>query len=51
MWRSTPCLPISEKTYQVEWVEVTRDLQGKVLLEQRWKGAFTFVVSSSSAKR
>jgi type IV secretion system protein VirB5 len=40
-------LPISEKTYQVEWVEVTRDLQGKVLLEQRWKGAFTFVVSSS----
>jgi type IV secretion system protein VirB5 len=39
-------LPISEKTYEVEWLEITRDLQGKVLLEQRWKGAFTFVVSS-----
>ena len=40
-------LPTSERTYEVEWLETTRDLQGKVLLEQRWKGAFTFVVSSS----
>jgi type IV secretion system protein TrbF len=40
-------LPTSEKTYEVEWVELTRDLQGKVLYQQRWKGAFTFVVSSS----
>ena len=40
-------LPTSAKTYEVEWVEVTRDLQGKVLYQQRWKGAFTFVVSSS----
>jgi type IV secretion system protein VirB5 len=34
-------------TYQVEWMETTRDLQGKVLFEQRWKGAFTFVISPS----
>ena len=40
-------LPTSAKTYEVEWVEITRDLQGKVLYQQRWKGAFTFVVSSS----
>ena len=40
-------LTISEHTYQVEWVEVTRDLQGRVLLEQPWKGAFTFVISSA----
>lgn len=40
-------LPTSQKTYEVEWLEITRDLQGKVLYQQRWKGAFTFVVSSS----
>ena len=40
-------LTISEHTYQVEWVEVTRNLQGQVLLEQSWKGAFTFVISSA----
>jgi type IV secretory pathway TrbF-like protein len=40
-------LPTSEKTYQVEWIETSRDLQGKVLSQQRWKGAFSFVVSSS----
>jgi type IV secretion system protein VirB5 len=40
-------LTISEHTYQVEWVEVTRDLQGRFLLEQPWKGAFTFVISSA----
>lgn len=40
-------LPTSDKTYEVEWLEITRDLQGKVLAQQRWKGAFTFVVSTS----
>lgn len=40
-------LTISEHTYQVEWLEITRDLQGRVLLEQPWKGAFTFVISSA----
>ena len=40
-------LPTSGMTYEVEWLEVTRDLQGKVLFEQHWKGAFTFVVSPS----
>jgi type IV secretory pathway TrbF-like protein len=40
-------LPTSEKTYEVEWVEITRDLQGKMLYQQRWKGAFSYVVSAS----
>ena len=40
-------LSTSKETYQVEWMETTRDLQGKVLFEQRWKGAFTFVISPS----
>jgi type IV secretion system protein VirB5 len=40
-------LPTSPNTYEVEWLETTRDLQGKVLTEQRWKGAFTFVISSN----
>jgi type IV secretion system protein VirB5 len=39
-------LSTSKETYQVEWMESTRDLQGKVLIEQRWKGAFSFVISS-----
>jgi type IV secretory pathway TrbF-like protein len=39
-------LPTSDSTYEVEWLETIRDLQGKVLAEQRWKGAFTFVISS-----
>jgi type IV secretion system protein TrbF len=40
-------LPTSDRTYEVEWLETTRDLQGKELEQQRWKGAFTFVVSAS----
>jgi type IV secretion system protein VirB5 len=40
-------LPTSDTTYEVEWMETTRDLQGKVLFQQRWKGAFSFVISSS----
>jgi type IV secretory pathway TrbF-like protein len=33
---------------QVNSVLPTRDLQGKELEQQRWKGAFTFVVSASA---
>lgn len=40
-------LPTSAQTYEVEWLETIRDLQGTVLYQQRLKGAFTFVVSSS----
>ena len=40
-------LATSAQTYEVEWLEVTRDLQGRVLDQKRLKGAFTFVISSS----
>jgi type IV secretion system protein VirB5 len=40
-------LATSGKTCEVEWRETTRDLQGNVVSEQRWKGVFTFVISAS----
>jgi type IV secretion system protein VirB5 len=38
-------LPTSDRTYQVEWIENTRDVQGQVKSEERWKGAFTIVLN------
>lgn len=38
-------LPTSNKTYEVEWIETARDLQGQVTQQVRWKGAFTVVVN------
>ena len=38
-------LPTSGKTYEVEWIETKRDLQGQVTQQIRWKGAFTVVVN------
>lgn len=38
-------LPLSDNTYQVDWIETTRDLQGKVESQKRWKGAFTLTFS------
>jgi type IV secretion system protein TrbF len=39
-------LPTSDKTWEVEWTDVTRDLRGNTVREQRWKGVFTFVLRS-----
>lgn len=39
-------LSTSDKAYEAEWMETTRDLQGKVLSQKRYKGSFTFVISS-----
>lgn len=38
-------LPTSEKTYQLEWMENTRDIQGQVKSQERWKAAFTIAVN------
>ncbi len=39
-------LPTSDKTYEVEWVETTRSLNGQVQGEpSRWKGAFTLAIN------
>ena len=40
-------LPTSDKTYEVEWLETTRDLGGRTISQQRWKGIFTFVITSN----
>jgi type IV secretion system protein VirB5 len=38
-------LPTSEKTYEVDWMETTRDLYGKLKSQERWKGSFTIAVN------
>ena len=40
-------LPTSDKTYEVKWLETTRDLGGRVVSEQRWEGIFTFIIRGS----
>jgi len=37
-------LPTSDQTYEIEWAETVRDLQGQIKSQDRWKGAFTIVV-------
>jgi type IV secretion system protein VirB5 len=40
-------LPTSDKTYEVKWLEITRDVGGRVVSEQRWEGIFTFIIRGS----
>jgi len=44
-------LPISDRTYEVEWVETTRDLYGNVKSTQRWKGSFTIALDPPKDER
>ena len=44
-------LPTSDKTFEVEWLETTRDLQGKVTEQGRWRGAFSIVVNPPTDER
>jgi len=41
-------LPTSDRTFEVEWIETTRDLQGQVTQQVRWKAAFSVVVNPPS---
>ncbi|MBX7135089.1 MAG: hypothetical protein K1X67_20680 [Fimbriimonadaceae bacterium] len=41
----------SDKTWELEWVEVARGLTGDVQSEQRWKGSFTVAVNPPSDER
>ena len=41
-------LPTSDSTYEVEWLETTRDTNGRAVSQQRWKGIVTFVVRGSA---
>ena len=44
-------LATSDKTYQVEWLETIRDLNGNVKSEDHWKGAFTIVINQPTDER
>ena len=44
-------LPTSDRTYEVEWVETTRDLYGAVKVTDRWKGSFSVVVNPPKDER
>ena len=41
----------SDKTYEVEWTEVTRTLSGQIRSEERWKGSLTIVVNPPTEER
>lgn len=44
-------LPISDKTYMVEWIETTRDLYGAITKAEQWKGSFTVAVSTGTDEK
>jgi len=37
-------LPTTDRSYEVDWTETTRDLQGVVTATARWKGSFMIAV-------
>jgi type IV secretion system protein TrbF len=43
--------PTSEKTYEVEWTEITRTINGQVQSEERWKGSITITVNPPTEER
>src|SRR3954454_1036930 len=38
-------LPTSDRTYELEWIETTRDLYGAVKATDHWKGSFSIALS------
>ena len=44
-------LPTSDRTYEVDWVETTRDLYGGVKSADRWKGSFSIAINPPSDER
>ena len=38
-------LPTSDRTFEVEWAETTRDLYGTITEKARWKAAFTIAIN------
>ena len=43
--------PTSDRTYEVEWKETTRDLYGTVKSTDRWKGSFTIALDPPTDER
>ncbi len=44
-------LPTSDRTFEVEWIETTRDLYGAVKSQDHWKGAFTVAINPPNDER
>ncbi len=47
----TSVLPTSDRSYEVEWTEATRDLYGAVKSAERWKGSFSVVINPPRDER
>jgi len=44
-------LPTSDRTYEVEWIETTRDLYGTIKSADHWKGSFSTALSPPTDER
>ncbi len=44
-------LPTSDRTYEVDWIETSRDLYGTVKSTDRWKGSFTIAIDPPTDER
>lgn len=44
-------LPTSDRTFEVDWVETTRDLYGTVKNTDRWKGSFVIAINPPKDER
>ncbi|MFZ0594475.1 MAG: conjugal transfer protein TrbF [Bryobacteraceae bacterium] len=44
-------LPTSDRTFEVDWVETSRDLYGNVKNADRWKGTFTIATNTPTDER
>jgi len=44
-------LPTSDRTFEVDWVETTRDLYGAVKAADRWKGSFSIALNPPADER
>lgn len=44
-------LATSDRTYEVDWEETTRDLYGAIKSQERWKGSFTIALNPPKDER
>src|SRR5215469_449643 len=44
-------LPTSDRTFEVDWIETSRDLYGNVQSSDHWKGSFTTAVNAPTEER
>jgi type IV secretion system protein VirB5 len=44
-------LPTSDRSFEVDWIETSRDLYGNVKSTDHWKGSFTIAVNAPTDER